>query len=518
MATVNKDFRIKAGLVVEGANATVNGEDIITTGSTTDNLTEGTNNKYFTPQRALDATASAYDPAGSAATAQANAEDYADTAIAAAVAGLAPNYITSTTSEFSVNNGELSLDQLNGSTQINPASGLQPNNGYATIEYTDTDSGTEGLKIKSERGWVGSQIGGQLDLDAYRDVVVTSRNGNIVLNADGDTYLGSVGTGNDIATTGYVNGLASNYEVAGAAATAEQNAKSYADSLAVNYDAAGSASTAQAAAETYADGVALTAENNAKSYADSLATNYDVAGAAATALTSANSYTDTAVANLVDGAPALLDTLNELAAAIADNPNYATDVANLVAGKQDALTAGTGIDITSNTVSVDNTIATKTYVDNAVSTGVGAIDSDDVPEGTTNLYFTDQRANDAIQNTNPRFASVEVTWVRKEEATWTSVPSATATTVHTFGANVGSVKYLVRVTDGIASQISEVLVTTDASNNIAVLEYGTIYTSENELATITADWDNATSLYRLRVTTTAAAEALVAATLLSYND
>ena len=86
MATVTKDFRIKSGLVVEGTNATVNGSDLITedaiTGgtqtnitvtynpatktvnfvaengiadSTTDNLVEGTNNLYFTEQRAIDA-------------------------------------------------------------------------------------------------------------------------------------------------------------------------------------------------------------------------------------------------------------------------------------------------------------------------------------------------------------------------------------------------------------------------------------------------------------------------------
>ena len=32
MATVNKDFRVKAGLVVEGSTATVNGKNIITAG------------------------------------------------------------------------------------------------------------------------------------------------------------------------------------------------------------------------------------------------------------------------------------------------------------------------------------------------------------------------------------------------------------------------------------------------------------------------------------------------------
>ena len=56
--------------------------------------------------------------------------------------------------------------------------------------------------------------------------------------------------------------------------------------------------------------------------------------AADTAQTTAlQSYTDTAVANLVASAPGTLDTLNELAAALGDDPNFATTTTNLVATK-----------------------------------------------------------------------------------------------------------------------------------------------------------------------------------------
>ena len=51
----------------------------------------------------------------------------------------------------------------------------------------------------------------------------------------------------------YADGLASNYDAAGSAATAEQNAKDYADGLASNYDAAGSADAAETAAKGYTD-------------------------------------------------------------------------------------------------------------------------------------------------------------------------------------------------------------------------------------------------------------------------
>jgi len=44
-------------------------------------------------------------------------------------------------------------------------------------------------------------------------------------------------------------------------------------------------------------------------------------------------YTDTAIANLVDSAPGTLNTLNELAAALGDDPNFATTVTNSIATK-----------------------------------------------------------------------------------------------------------------------------------------------------------------------------------------
>ena len=52
------------------------------------------------------------------------------------------------------------------------------------------------------------------------------------------------------------------------------------------------------------------------------------AAAVAAAITSANSYTDTRVTNLIDSAPGALDTLNEIAAAIGDNADFATSVYN----------------------------------------------------------------------------------------------------------------------------------------------------------------------------------------------
>lgn len=52
-------------------------------------------------------------------------------------------------------------------------------------------------------------------------------------------------------------------------------------------------------------------------------------------------YIDTAVANLVSSAPGLLDTLDELAAALGDDPNFAATVTASIATKEPIINAGT---------------------------------------------------------------------------------------------------------------------------------------------------------------------------------
>lgn len=60
------------------------------------------------------------------------------------------------------------------------------------------------------------------------------------------------------------------------------------------------------------------------------------------------------------------------------------------------LTNGSGISISSGTISVDtSTIATRTYVDTAVA---GKDNTDEITEGSTNLYFTEARARAAISS------------------------------------------------------------------------------------------------------------------------
>lgn len=109
-------------------------------------------------------------------------------------------------------------------------------------------------------------------------------------------------------------------------------------------------------------------------------------------------YVDTALSSLVDNAPELLNTLNELAAAIGDNANFIVDITADINSKL-SLSGGTmtGDLILSGSPANALSAATKQYVDDAIS--AIPMNTDDVIEGTTNLYFTDSRARSAISVT-----------------------------------------------------------------------------------------------------------------------
>jgi len=109
-------------------------------------------------------------------------------------------------------------------------------------------------------------------------------------------------------------------------------------------------------------------------------------------LSTAAVYTDDAIAALVDAAPALLDTLNELAAALGDDPNFAATVATQIGNIQselDATQAGAGLTVAG--AYVPN--AGANYIFDAESLK----DADDVLDGA--LYAEEQAriAEDALK-------------------------------------------------------------------------------------------------------------------------
>ena len=361
-------------------------------------------------------------------------------------------------------------------------------------------------------------------------------------------------------------------------------AKSEAISAAAS-DATTKANAAQAAAEATAAADATTKANAAQAAAISAAAS-DATTKANAAEAAAKAYADDKVSDLVNSAPALLDTLGELATAIANNPNYATDVANLVAGKQDTLTPGTNIAIVNDVISVtgldtddvsegtnlyftnqralDATAAAydaagsasaaqtaaETFATNAINaldtddieegatnlyhtstraknaaaelltgasltnitiTGTGAgltitaengvadSNTDQLTEGSTNLYFTNARAVSALEAVTPDFPAVELASVAKQVAASASVATAsTSTAVSWAKADYRSAEFLVKIASGSHTDVSKVILTLDASDNVAVTEYAMVGTN-GSLGSVTADVNG--SDVRLRVAT-----------------
>ena len=104
------------------------------------------------------------------------------------------------------------------------------------------------------------------------------------------------------------------------------------------------------------------------------------------------------VASITDSAPSTLDTLNELAAALGDDPNFATTTANNIATK---------LAITDFTSTADTWIGTKSttnvaegtnlyYTDARADARITASDTDALSDGTTNLYYTQGRFDSAF--------------------------------------------------------------------------------------------------------------------------
>lgn len=196
------------------------------------------------------------------------------------------------------------------------------------------------VKDNAENATNTSNVSGTTVKDAFDtvDASLDTLNGTVATagsvlksikdNAESATSTSTVGTGT---VKGDLDKLASDLTIRLSA----QN-----DAIEISYD-----SLTSALKEI--DG--LTAVSNVQGAIDALDRGLDSAAASITTLegtgagsvakaeADAKAYTDTAVANLVDSSPALLDTLNELAAAINDDPNFATTVANDIAAAKTEL-------------------------------------------------------------------------------------------------------------------------------------------------------------------------------------
>ncbi len=142
---------------------------------------------------------------------------------------------------------------------------------------------------------------------------------------------------------------------------------------------------------------------------------------------------------------------------------------------QDAIaTAIAGGTQTNISVTYDDVANTFSFV---AENGVADSTTTDLAEGT-NLYFTDARAVAALEAVVPNFEAIEIDSVAKQVAATLSAPTAGIQSAFAWVATeYRSAEFLVKVAYGTHTEISKVVLTLDTSDNIAITEYGIVGTN-----------------------------------------
>lgn len=476
MATVNKNFRIKNGLIVEGSSASVGGFDV---------LTKKVDDQNYIIDL-IGGTATSANEANKVVKRDGSGNFSAGT-ITATFSGNLTGNVTGTVSDISNHNTGALAEGTNlyytAARAKEEAANLLVNATKTNIQISK--DGSNNLTITAENGVADSTTN---DLaEGNTNLYFTNARARSAISGgtgiDYNSTSGVIAVDNTIATKSYAD-------------QAEADAKSYADSLAANYDAAGAASAAEAAANNYTDSAINGLDTDDieegatnKYFTDSRARGAVSAGSGLsynsssgefsvdTSVIANKSYVDTAVSNLVDGAPGLLDTLNELAAAINDDASFATTITNGLASKLN-LSGGTLTGALTLNADPVNALeaATKQYVDAAESAAQAAAES------------TAQSALDDVLDGTTDFTAIDVNSVSRQIAATTGnvATAGTVTAISWNKTSYRSAKILIKAKNGSHTHVSEVIATLDTSDNIALNEYA-ITTTNGSLMTIDAD-------------------------------
>jgi len=457
MATVNKNFRIKNGLIVEGGTATVNGFGVLTKAQADQDYIVGI----------IGGTATSANTANTVVKRDANGNFAAGTITATFVGNLTGD-VTGTVSSLS-NHDTADLAENPANKYFTDARALSAT--AAAYDAAGSAAAAQSAAITAAA------------TDATTKVAAEA-----ALRVSGDAA--SVSTAAADATSKANAAQAAAEATAAADATSKANAAQAAAISAAAADATTKANAAQSAAATDA----TTKANAAQAAAEATAAAA-LSSAISTEVSNRNSAISTAVDSLVDGAPSLLNTLNELAAAINDDANYTTTITTALGTKANSAQVTTDIAAAVSTAASDAT--TKANAAQAAAEATAAA------------------ANAAQQNGTTSFTAINYNDVAKQVAATTGniAVAAETTAISWVAADYRSAKFVVKVKNGVHTQVSDLVVTLDTANNVAVSEYGITYSNGTELAAVSADYSG--SDVRIRVTpANANTEVVVVGTLI----
>lgn len=471
MATLDKNFRIKNGLVIEGSTATLNGNNI---------LSENTQ-------------------AG-------------DSYILNLVGGA--TLVKSVGTNLSVDNaGQLSLDLAGISSDV-AGTRLYADGSSINVDVEGIYDDMIANGIATTTNVSNAQTAAQTFATDADSVLFTSLSGSIQ-----QAYSDAVDTANshsDGLNTAEVTNR--NNAIASAIST-EVTDRNDAITSAINTEVTNrndAIADAKQEAIDHADGLI----NDASGASNEVWSAYKTSTEIGLAQAAAEQHADEAVAALVGSAPELLDTIQELATALENNPDIIADLENVAAGKQDTLTAGSNIDITGATISVTglDSADISDFNSAALSATASAYDlAGAAAQAQTDAEANAQSALNNVLSGNTNFSEVAVDWMVKHVASY-AFATNTEEVAYAWNKNKGaSAKFLVRLKNGIHSQVSEVLVTRDDSDNLAITEYG-IVTTNGVLGDITVGMYGNDIQLKVTPEHTNGTEIFVSGTLMAYTD
>jgi hypothetical protein len=541
MATLDKAFRVKSGLVVEGANGTINASDIITASKITSGTQSGIAVTYADGNVNLNVNDPLITISGDV-DGSATMTNLGDTNISVTldtVNGNVGSFGGSTKiPTFTVNGKGL----LTAAGEVNVATDLAiaGDTGTDTVSLlTDTltfEGGTgitstiSNNKVKVD---IDSTVATLTDQQTLTNKILST---NVDLGADLDaaTYkivnLGTPTSTADAATKGYVDSVSQGLSIKEAVRVATTAAVTLSTGL-ENGDtldgvtlATGNRILVKNQAAGSENGIYTVNETGAPTRAADANVSSEVTAGMFTFVSEGTVNGNTSWVLTTDN-PITLDTtaleFTQFAGAGTFTAGVGLDLNGtefvLDLSEVDTTTLPEGTNKYYTDERVDDRVAaliqggtgiSASYDDNGnlltLSTDFAEFSTTDIVEGTK-LFFTDARAVTALEAVVPDFTAIEVNNLTKQVAATVSLPTInTETTIYQWPlSEYKSAKFLVKFAQQSHTELSEVLITTDTSGNVAITEYGIVGTNGN-IGNITADVILVETVDTLRVRVTGA--------------
>jgi len=131
--------------------------------------------------------------------------------------------------------------------------------------------------------------------------------------------------------------------------------------------------------------------------------------------------------------------------------------------------------------------------------------------------YTDTAISSGNVTAEPQYKGIKYSWYSEDTANYAWANSDSTVTAISWNTNYASAKVIVRLRNGNHSQVSEVLITLDSSNNIDLTEYAVV-TTNGSLGDISASVSGGNVNLLVTPTHNTGTDIVTHATLMAWGD